>query len=125
MGKILIAEDNDLNARILTDILCIEGYDCVVANSDSKAIELFSSSEVGEFGLVLLDIQMQRLDGWSAVKRIRNLNRADSSSVLVYALAEPYYKDDAEYAHANGIDVFLSDPINVEEILFNLRRDIK
>ena len=125
MGKILIAEDNDLNARILTDILCIEGYDCVIANSDLKAIELFSSSDIGEFGLVLLDIQMQRLDGWSAVKKIRNRDRTDSSSVLIYAVAESYYQDDAEYAHANGIDLFLSDPINVEEILFNLRRDIK
>lgn len=125
MGKILIADDNELNARILTDILCIEGYDCVVANSDEKAIELFSASKIGEFSIVLLDIQMQRLDGWSAVKKIRNLDRSDSSSVLVYALAESYYKDDAEYARANGIDLFLSDPINVEEILFNLRRDIK
>jgi CheY-like chemotaxis protein len=125
MGKILIADDNELNARILTDILCIEGYDCVVVNSDEKAIELFSASEIGEFSIVLLDIQMQRLDGWSAVKKIRSLDRSDSSSVLVYALAESYYKDDAEYAHANGIDLFLSDPINLEEILFNLRRDIK
>ena len=65
MGKILIAVDNELNARILTEILCIEGYETIVVNTGERAFNLFSSSDIGEISVVLIDIQMQRVDGWS------------------------------------------------------------
>ena len=121
--KILIADDNELNARILTDILCLEGYECAVAREEIEALNAFSSSSIGEFSHILIDIQTQVIDGWSVVRRIRNLERSDSSSVVVYVLADSTFKEDLEYARSKGIDSFLSNPIDVEELLMNLDKD--
>lgn len=117
MGKILIAVDKDLNARILSEILCMEGYETVIADSEYSAYEVFSSSEPFEISYIIIDIQSQRLDGWSVANKIRKLNRKDSYDVKIYAYAESQYKEAFSYAKAQGIDLFLSDPINVDELL--------
>ena len=124
MGKILIADDNELNARILTEILCIEGYETIVVNTDESAFDLFSSSGIDEIPVILLDIQMQRVDGWSVARKIRNLDRKDSGRVRIFAYADPQYKGDFGYAREKGLDLFLSDPINVDELLLTIKENV-
>lgn len=125
MRKILIADDSELNARILTEILSIEGYDSEIAPDGDSAVSIFASSEPGEFSSIIIDIKMQQIDQWSAAGKIRKLHRDDSKTVKIYALTDSVYRDDSEYAKSRGLDGFLSDPLDVEELLFNLRRDIK
>ncbi len=124
MGKILIAVDNELNARILTEILCIEGYETIVVNTGERAFNLFSSSDIDEISVILIDIQMQRVDGWSVARRIRKLDREDAGKVHIFAYADPQFKGDFGYAREMGLDLFLSDPINVDELLLNIEENV-
>lgn len=115
--KILIAEDNELNAEILMAILQDARYEAVLAQDGSKAVELFSRSAIGGFDLILMDMRMPVMDGCQATQAIRALDRPDAKTIAIFACTADSFQDDKDRALASGMDDFLTKPIDISELL--------
>jgi signal transduction histidine kinase/ActR/RegA family two-component response regulator len=115
--KILVAEDNELNAEILHEILESEGFMVEIAQNGQIALDKFKESKVGEYNLILMDLQMPIMDGCTATREIRKLNREDARTVQIFACTANNFTEDRERADASGMDDFLSKPIDVDELL--------
>ncbi|MCM1498886.1 MAG: ATP-binding protein [Clostridium sp.] len=123
--KILVAEDVELNAEILLEILKMEGFETALAKNGQEALDLFAQSAAGEFDIILMDMQMPVMDGCTAASAIRKLDREDAKSVLIYACTANMFQEDKEQAMASGMDDFLTKPIDVNILLKKLRKSVK
>ncbi|EOS40625.1 hypothetical protein C808_00680 [Lachnospiraceae bacterium M18-1] len=115
--KILVAEDVELNAEILIEILSMEGFETAHARNGREAVELFRESEIGEFGIILMDMQMPVMDGCEASLEIRKLDRTDAQSVQIYACTANTFQEDRDLALESGMNDFLTKPIDIEVLL--------
>jgi CheY-like chemotaxis protein/nitrogen-specific signal transduction histidine kinase len=120
--RILVAEDNELNAEILLEILQSEGYETTYACNGQEAVEKFEQSAPGEIQVILMDMQMPLMDGCEATKEIRSLDRPDAATVLIFACTANNFNEDRERAEACGMNDFLSKPIDVKEMFMKLGR---
>ncbi len=120
--KILVAEDVELNAEILLEILSFEGFEAVWAKNGKEAVELFCSSEIGEFDLILMDMQMPVMDGCAAAREIRALDRPDAFSVQIYACTANTFQEDQETAIKSGMNDFLTKPIDPDSLMKKIRK---
>lgn len=118
--NILIAEDNDLNSVILIEILTNYGYKVARASNGKEAVTMFEESEIGEYGVILMDLLMPELNGFEATKEIRAAHRPDAKTVKIIACTANSFKEDQENAFKCGMDGFLAKPINVELLLKKL-----
>lgn len=121
--KILVAEDVELNAEILLEILNMEGFETILAKNGQEAVDVFSQSENGEFDIILMDMQMPVMDGCTATKNIRELERADAKTVMIYACTANMFQEDREQALASGMNDFLTKPIDVNLLLKKLQKN--
>ena len=118
--KILLAEDVELNAEILLEILAIEGFETAHAKNGKEALEMFRDSAIGEFDIILMDMQMPVMDGCTASAEIRKLPREDAKSVLIYACTANTFQEDRDMAMKHGMNDFLTKPIDVNILLKKL-----
>ncbi|MCM1186265.1 MAG: ATP-binding protein [Lachnoclostridium sp.] len=123
--KILVAEDVELNAEVLLEILKMNGFETVLAQNGQEALEAFERSEIGEFDIILMDMQMPVMDGCTAAGLIRKLDRADAESVIIYACTANMFQEDREQALSSGMNDFLTKPIDVDVLLKKLRKSEK
>ena len=119
-ASILLAEDNELNAEILREILTERGFRVVHAENGKEAVELFRKSEPEEFDIILMDMQMPVMDGCTASREIRGLDRPDAGKVSIFACTANTFKEDRDRAMESGMDDFLSKPIDVGILLKKL-----
>ncbi|MCM1047734.1 MAG: response regulator [Clostridiales bacterium] len=119
--KILVAEDVELNAEILLEILKMEGFETALAQNGQEALDMFKQSAIGEYDIILMDMQMPVMDGCSAAKEIRKLDRADAKSIVIYACTANMFQEDREQALGSGMNDFLTKPIDVNVLLKKLR----
>ena len=119
--KVLIAEDMEMNAVILQKILTSQGFETVWAKNGQEALELFQGSAVGEFDVILMDMQMPVMDGCTAASKIRRLSRADAESVLIYACTANSFEEDREMAVKSGMNDFVTKPIDVNALLKKIK----
>ena len=109
----LAAEDNEINAEILSEILSMEGADCEIAQNGRLALERFGGSKEGEFDAILMDVQMPVMNGYEATRAIRALRREDAKTIPIIAMtANAFAEDEKEALHA-GMNVHLSKPIDI------------
>ncbi len=123
INKILIADDNELNAQIMREILRLEGYEAETALNGEIVVDMFENSEIGEYSAILMDIRMAKLDGWAATERIRSLDRSDAKTVKIYACTGSDFQEDRRKAKEVGMDGFLGKPVDVDELLNMLIKD--
>lgn len=121
---ILVAEDNQLNADILSELLQIQGARVSLAQNGREAVELFENSETGEYQVILMDILMPEMDGLEATTLIRALDRKDAKTVPIIAMTANAFKEDEQQALAAGMTGFISKPIDVDTLYEKLRRHI-
>ncbi|HJJ29060.1 MAG TPA: ATP-binding protein [Methanocorpusculum sp.] len=112
--KILVAEDNELNAEILCEVLDEEGISNDLAENGEEALNMFKASQPGEYDIILMDMQMPVLDGLEAAKAIRALPRSDAKTVRIFACTANTFAEDREAARAAGMDDFIPKPIDVK-----------
>ena len=110
----LAAEDNEINAEILTEILKAEGADCEIVENGRLALERFQSATEGEFDAILMDVQMPVMNGYDATRAIRALERRDAAQIPVIAMTANAFAEDEKEALAAGMNVHLAKPINIE-----------
>ena len=117
-GRILLAEDNELNQEIAVEILDSAGFKTAVAENGKIAVEMLEKSSPGYYQLVLMDVQMPVMNGYEAVREIRQLENQKLASVPVIAMTANAFEEDKQEALRNGMDGHIAKPINIE-ILFN------
>ncbi len=110
----LAAEDNEINAEILAEILSIEGAGCEVVENGQRAVERFMDSAEGEFDAILMDVQMPVMNGYDATRAIRALARSDARRIPIIAMTANAFAEDEKEALDAGMDVHLSKPVDVE-----------
>ena len=115
--KVLIAEDNELNAEILIEILKDSGFEVGYAVDGSQAVEMFAQSKPNEYGVVLMDMRMPVMDGCEASKKIRSLDRPDAKTVPIFACTANSFKEDRIKAFDSGMNDFLTKPIDIKALL--------
>ncbi len=118
-GKhILLAEDNELNREIAVELLgTATGATIDEAEDGQKAVALFSESEVNYYDLILMDVQMPKLDGFEATKRIRAMKRSDAGVVPIFAMTANAFAEDEEKSRQAGMNVHLSKPLEISAVL--------
>lgn len=120
--NILIAEDNELNAEILTEILDECSITSEVARNGREAVEKFAASDPGTYPVILMDIQMPEMDGYEAAKAIRNLERVDAGTVRILACTANTFQEDIDRVMESGMNDFIGKPINIEELFHKLQK---
>lgn len=123
--KILVAEDNDLNAEIVIELLHAQGAEVVRAENGKIALEMFEHSRIGEFQAILMDILMPEMDGLEATAAIRSLTRRDAGTIPIIAMTANAFKEDEQSAMAAGMTGFLSKPVNVSLLYGTLAELVK
>lgn len=118
--NILIAEDNEINAEILTEILKEHNITSEVARNGKEAVEKFAASVPGTYPIILMDIQMPEMDGYEAAKAIRNLKRTDAGTVRILACTANTFQEDIDRVMESGMNGFIGKPINIEELFLKL-----
>lgn len=118
--NVLIAEDNDLNADILTEILQAKGFISKRVANGEEAVKAFEASNLGEFNVILMDVQMPVMNGYKAALAIRALPRADAAIVPIFACTANTFKEDKDRAFESGMTDFLSKPIDIDEMMRKL-----
>ena len=122
-GKhVLVAEDNDFNRDILTELLEEEGAVVTGAADGQEAVEVFSASAPFAFDVILMDLQMPRMDGCQAAQAIRALDRPDAKSVFILALTANTFAEDMGRSVKAGMDAHLSKPASLSIICQTLSR---
>lgn len=119
--RALLAEDNDLNAEIAVALLELEGVSADRAANGREAIDLFAVSDQGYYDIVLMDVQMPVLDGLSAVRELRALDRDDAHTIPIVALTASTFQEDRDEAAAVGMDGFLPKPFDARQLYDALR----
>ena len=110
----LAAEDNEINAEILHEILTIEGAGCEIVENGQLAVERFMNSQEGEFDAILMDVQMPVMNGYDATRAIRKLERMDAVEIPIIAMTANAFAEDQKEAIKAGMNVHLAKPIDIE-----------
>ena len=114
--SVLMAEDNDLNAEIATELLKMQGAKVCRAENGAVAVERFRTSRPDEFKVILMDVQMPEMDGMEAARAIRLLSRPDAASIPIIAMTANTFQEDVDAACAAGMTDFLPKPLDVEHL---------
>ena len=111
--RLLLAEDNDLNAEIATVLLEDEGATVTRASDGQQAIDLFERSAPGGYDAILMDVMMPNVDGLTATRIIRALDRPDAETVPILALTANAFAEDARKCLDAGMNAHLAKPLNM------------
>ena len=120
--NILVAEDNELNYEIVEFMLKVAGANVIHAADGNQAIEIFKNSKEFEIDTILMDVMMPEVDGLTATKEIRNMNRADAKTVPIIAMTASAFADDVEKARVAGMNAHVAKPIDREKLIKNITR---
>ena len=112
--RFLAAEDNEINAEILTELLDLEGASCEVAGNGQLALERFSQAETGAFDAILMDVQMPVMNGYDATRAIRALPRSDAAAIPIIAMTANAFAEDEKAALDAGMDAHVPKPLDIE-----------
>ena len=117
-GRILLAEDNALNQEIATELLTEAGFTVEVADNGAQAVDMLQKSQAGYYNLVLMDVQMPVMDGYTAARTIRALPDPELSGIPILAMTANAFEEDKREALRNGMNGHLAKPIDIK-VLFD------
>ena len=122
--RILLAEDNEVNMEITTELLQMNGVAVTQAWNGAEAVERFREAEAFAFDAILMDMQMPVMDGCEAARRIRALRRPDARKVPIVAVTANAFAEDIAATSAAGMDAHVSKPIDFAHLVKVLRECI-
>ena len=123
--RVLLAEDNPINAEIAINILDMTGLEVDHAENGQAAVERFKKAPEGHYSMIFMDIQMPVLDGYAASKAIRVLDRPDAKTVPIVAMTANAFDDDKQNALKAGMNGHISKPLNFDELAAVLTKYVK
>ena len=111
---VLIAEDMEMNAEVLTDLLELEDMTSEWAENGQIAVDMFAQSEEGHFAAILMDMRMPVMDGITATRKIRSLDRPDAQTIPIIALTANAFEEDVKQCIQAGMNAHLSKPVDID-----------
>ena len=123
--KILLAEDNEINMEIATEILKMEGIEVFPATNGRQAIEVFKNHDENFFDAILMDMLMPEVDGCEAASEIRKLNRVDAKTIPIIAVTANAFAEDIAKTTEAGMNAHISKPIDFNVLYQTLKNLIK
>ena len=114
--RILLVEDNELNAEIAKTVFEDVGALITRAENGQQALELFKEKPAGTFDVILMDLMMPVMDGYTATRKIRELERSDAKTVPIIAMTANAFQEDAEKCIAVGMNAHLAKPLDIEKV---------
>ena len=124
--RFLAAEDNDINAEILAELLFMEGADCEIVENGRLAVERFQQSAEGEFDAILMDVQMPVMNGHDAARAIRALPRDDAGSIPIIAMTANAFTEDEKASMDAGMSAHVAKPLDLgllKKVIRQCRKD--
>ncbi len=121
-GRILLAEDNELNQEIAVAILEDAGFSIDVADNGQLAVDMLKKSEPGHYLLVLMDVQMPVMNGYEATRLIRALDNRDLASIPILAMTANAFEEDKQEAARCGMNGHIAKPIDIKNLLNTLEQ---
>ena len=122
---VLMAEDVEQNAEILEDLLDLEGVTADHARNGELAVKMFAESEPGTYDAILMDVRMPVMDGLSATRAIRALERPDAKAIPIIAMTANVFDEDVERSLQAGMNAHLSKPVEPERLFDTMAKLIK
>ena len=110
----MLAEDNELNAEIATAILQRMGFAVELAQDGCECVAMLEAAPAGYYDLILMDIQMPRMNGYEATKAIRELENKEKSKVIILAVTANAFEEDRKNALQAGMNGHIAKPIKVD-----------
>ena len=123
--RILIAEDNELNAEIAKTVLEDVGALITRVEDGQQAVELFKEKPAGTFDAILMDLMMPVMDGYTATRKIRSLERSDAKTIPIIAMTANAFQEDAEKCIAVGMNAHLAKPLDIEKVMITICHLVK
>ena len=114
--KFLAAEDNDINADILTELMAMEGATVTRGCNGQEVVEMFKAANEGDYDMILMDIQMPVMNGYEAAAAIRALGTDWSDRIPIIAMTANAYADDVQQAFDAGMNAHVSKPIDIKVV---------
>ena len=122
--KFLCAEDNEINAEILMELLKIEGAECTICENGERVLETFERSVPGEYDMILMDVQMPVMNGYEATKAIRRSSHELAKTISIIAMTANAFSEDIQHSLAAGMNAHISKPVEMK-VLEKTIRSIK
>ena len=119
---LLIVEDQEMNAEVLADLLELENISSEWAENGKRGVEMFAESEKGRFDAILMDMRMPVMDGLTATREIRKLDRPDASTIPIIALSANAFEEDVRQCLEAGMNAHLSKPVDLDRLKETLGR---
>lgn len=123
--RILLVEDNELNREIATEILSEAGFLVEPACDGTEAVGIMQKIQPGYFDLILMDVQMPKMNGYEATKAIREIENKEISDIPIIAMTANAFEEDKELALQSGMNDHLAKPIDIGKFFEVIRRHIK
>lgn len=122
--RFLCAEDNELNAEILTELLKIEGAECTICENGEEVLKAFEQSAPGDYDMILMDVQMPVMNGYEATKAIRRSSHELAKAIPIIAMTANAFSEDIQHSLAAGMNAHVSKPVEMK-VLEKTIRSIK
>ena len=122
--RFLCAEDNELNAEILTELLKIEGAECTICENGEEVLKAFEQSAPGDYDMILMDVQMPVMNGYEATKAIRRSSHELAKTIPIIAMTANAFSEDIQHSLAAGMNAHVSKPVEMK-VLEKTIRSIK
>ena len=122
--RFLCAEDNELNAEILTELLKIEGAECTICENGEEILKAFEQSALGDYDMILMDVQMPVMNGYEATKAIRKSSHKLAKTIPIIAMTANAFSEDIQHSLAAGMNAHVSKPVEMK-VLEKTIRSIK
>lgn len=120
--RLLLAEDNELNAEIAERLLSDEGARIAVVRDGQKAVETFRDQPPGTFDAILMDVMMPVMDGLSATRAIREMDRPDAKTIPIIAMTASAFEEDAQRCMKAGMNAHIPKPLQMERVLTTIAK---
>lgn len=114
--RVLVAEDNDINAEIAVELLRMTGLEAERAQDGSQAVSMVEHAPEGYYDLIFMDIQMPILDGYGAATAIRSLDRRDVKRIPIVAMTANAFAEDVNHAIRSGMNEHIAKPIDIARL---------
>ena len=119
--RFLCAEDNELNAEILMELLKIEGAECIICENGERVLEAFEQSAPGDYDMILMDVQMPVMNGYDATRAIRRSSHELAKTIPIIAMTANAFSEDIQHSLAAGMNAHISKPVDMKTLEKTIR----
>ena len=122
--RFLCAEDNELNAEILIELLKIEGAECTICENGERLLNTFEQSAPGDYDMILMDVQMPVMNGYDAARAIRRSLHKQAGTIPIIAMTANAFSEDIRHSLTAGMNAHIAKPVDMK-LLITMINELK